>query len=155
MSLILGLAALTLHCLPTMPTAPKAAPPAAVSHDDEQRITYQAAAMYLANEVHDEAMKTANPAATLDNIADALPEVLPQVFKTMGTAPDLAAVLLPEVTDLVWAYTVVEHGRAEAGGFGYVFGVLADNLKHGASPDTVRADARRVNQQLAAMKASQ
>ncbi|MEU1515545.1 hypothetical protein ABZ490_25915 [Streptomyces sp. NPDC005811] len=117
---------------------------------DEQRITALAAAVYVASQVHAEALKHADPAATLDDIADALPEVMPEVFQTMGTAPDVAAVMLPEVTDRVWAYTVIEHARADVDpGYRYVLDILVDGLKKGGDPATVRADVRRIGRQLA------
>ncbi len=108
----------------------------------EERLTYQAAAVYVTGQIYDEAVKTSNPAATLDDIADALPEVMPDVFRAQGTSPDLAAVLLPEVTNRVWAFTAIEHARTEAGdGHGYLFDWLAEKLRAGADPHTVRTAA--------------
>lgn len=112
---------------------------------DETHLTYKAAALFVANKVYDQALKTDNPAKALDDMCDALPEVMPQVFHTMGTAPALAAVLLPEVANRLWAYTAVEHARAEGGtDYGYVFGVMADALKDGADPQKIRAEVPRV-----------
>ncbi|TQE40256.1 hypothetical protein Sipo8835_00145 [Streptomyces ipomoeae] len=109
---------------------------------DDTRITYKAAAVYLAGKLYDQALKEASPVATLDDIANAIPEVMPEAFNAMGTAPGLAAVLLPEVTDLVWAYTAIEHARIEAGdGCDYLFDLLADGLKNGADPHIIRTDA--------------
>lgn len=109
------------------------------------RLTPQAAAVYLARLLHDKALATSNPAATLDDIADGLPEVMPGVFADMGTAPDLAAVLLPEVSDRIWAFTVVAHARAEVGDdYGYVLDILADNVRNGRDPQAVRDEVPRV-----------
>lgn len=155
MSLILGLAALTLsHCLPAHHT-PAHTPPAvrqpAEVADDEFRITCQAAAVHIANEIHDQATATPNPAETLDDVADALPEVMPKVLAQLGTAPDLAAVLLPEVASRVWAFTVVEHARAIWDpGYVYVLDFLVDGLKKGSDPGAVRSDVHRITRQLAA-----
>lgn len=115
----------------------------------EQRQTCEAAAVHLANTLYDEARATSNPAATLDNIADALPEVMPEVFRVMHTSPDLAAALLPAVTDRVWAYAGVEHARAEAGdGYGYVFDLLVDNLRKGGDPHVARTTALDVPRRI-------
>jgi hypothetical protein len=105
-------------------------------------ITYEAGAVYVATAIYDEALATTNPAKTLDDIADALPEVMPGVFKTMGTAPDTAAALLPAINDRIWAFTAIEHARVEAGdGYGYLFDLLVNNLRVGADPHTVRSTA--------------
>ncbi|MFE9170851.1 hypothetical protein ACFYNZ_15210 [Streptomyces kebangsaanensis] len=116
---------------------------------NEPRLTHQAAAVHVANLIYTEACATPDRAATLDDICDTLPEVLPQAFQATGTNPDLAAALLPAVTDRLWAYTAVEHGRAAAGHqHGYVFDLLVDGLRSGANPQTVRADACRIAKQL-------
>lgn len=121
----------------------------------DTRITYLAASVYLTNKLHDEAMKQDDPAKTLDDIADALPEIMPGVFADMGTAPDLAAALLPLVVDRIWAFTVVEHARAAADpGYRYVFGILADGLRNGGDPASVRADVKRVTERFAAEAAA-
>jgi hypothetical protein len=119
-------------------------------HDDsETRVTHQAAAVYVANKAYDEALTTNNPAATLSDISDALPELLPEAFKTTGTAPDLAAALLPAIADRIWAFTAVAHARAEIGGdYGYVVDVLADSLKRGADPQAIRAEVPRVVERI-------
>lgn len=117
----------------------------------DTRITYLAASVYLTNKLHDQALKQDNPAKTLDDIADALPEIMPGIFKDMGTAPDLAAALLPLVVDRIWAHTVVEHAKAAADpGYRYVYGILADGLRKGGDPASVRADVQRVTERLAA-----
>lgn len=116
---------------------------------DEVRLTYRAAAAYIAGKLYDEALTTSRPAETLDDIADDLPEVMTEVFQATDTAPVVAAVLLSPLTDYVWAYTAVEHARAETDpGYRYAFELLTDALKKGAHPATVRADARRVAEHL-------
>ncbi|MDW8807734.1 hypothetical protein P1P68_23845 [Streptomyces scabiei] len=106
-------------------------------------VTCKAGALYIATAAYTEALTTTNPAATLDNIADALPSVMPQVFDTLGTTPELAAVLLPEIRLLVWAFNAIEYARAEAAshGCGYLFDYLAERLKQGADPHSIRKDA--------------
>ncbi|MDX2858174.1 hypothetical protein PV338_18315, partial [Streptomyces scabiei] len=89
----------------------------------------------------------------LDDIADDLAEVMPKVFAEMGTASDLAAVLLPEVADRIWAFTVVAHARAEVGDdYGYVLDILADNLRNGRDPQAVRDEVPRVVAKLRASR---
>lgn len=114
-------------------------------HADEIRLTHKAAAVYLANELYAQALTQDNPAATLDDIADALNDVMPAVFKTLGTDEQLAAVLLPEVADRIWAFVVVAHARAEVGaGYEYVLDILADNVRHGRDPQAVRDEVPQV-----------
>ncbi|NNN30712.1 hypothetical protein HLK59_10120 [Streptomyces sp. S3(2020)] len=115
----------------------------------EDTLTCQAFATAVASSLYDEARTSSNPAAALDDIADALPTTMAKAFKSQGTAPEMAAVLLPAVTDRVWAFTAVEHARTEVGdGFGYLLDLLADSLKQGADPNTVRADTWRLAKQL-------
>ncbi|MFF9036398.1 hypothetical protein ACF090_13110 [Streptomyces sp. NPDC014892] len=110
--------------------------------DDDARITYKAAGIYLAEQLYGQALKEDNPAAALDDIANAIPDTMPRVFQDMGTAPDLAAALLPSITGLVWAFTAIEHSRIEAGdGYGYLFDYMAGLLKNGADPNAIRRDA--------------
>ncbi|MDX3708763.1 hypothetical protein PV733_07215 [Streptomyces europaeiscabiei] len=121
--------------------------------DDETRLNHKAVAVYLARLLHDQALAEDNPAKTLDDIADSLPEVMPEVFAEMGTAPDLAALLLPEVADRMWAFTVVAHARAEVGDdYGYVFDILADNVRNGRDPQAVRAEVPRVVEKIRASR---
>lgn len=121
------------------PTHPRVDTPAA----DDTRITYKAGALYIAAAAYDEALATTNPAKTLDDIADDLNDVMPQVFTTLGTDPELAAALLPEIKNLVWAFNAIEYARAEAAdhGCGYLFDYLAELLKKGADPHIIRRDA--------------
>lgn len=121
------------------PTLPRVDAPAS----DGDRIVYKAGALYIATAAYDEALATKNPAATLDDIADALPSVMPQVFATLGTDEALAAALLPEIKNLVWAFNAIEFARAEAAvhDCGYLFDYLAELLKNGADPHAIRRDA--------------
>ncbi|MDX2829469.1 hypothetical protein [Streptomyces scabiei] len=113
--------------------------------DDDTRLTHKAAAVYLANELYTQALTQDDPAKTLDDIADALPDVMPAVFKATGTSEQLAAALLPEVADRIWAFVVVAHARAEVGDdYGYVLDVLADNVRHGRDPQAVRDEVPQV-----------
>lgn len=115
----------------------------------EDRLTHLAGALFVANAVYTEALTTSNPAATLDRMCDALPEVMPNVFRNMGTEPDLAAVLLPAVADRLWAYTVVAHARTDVDDdYRYLLDLLADGLKGGADPQTVRAEVPRVVERI-------
>ncbi|MEH0520537.1 hypothetical protein QBA38_16135 [Streptomyces stelliscabiei] len=112
-------------------------------------LTYRAGGIYLANTLHTEALKKADPAKTLDDIADELPAT----FARMGTAVDLAAHLLPEVTDRVWAFAVIAHARAAADdGYEYVFDLMADALRAGGDPQTIRAEVPRVVEKLRASR---
>jgi hypothetical protein len=151
--LMLGAAALTLgHCLPT-PAVPAPNPPAVVRHDDEQHITALAAALYIAQHAYGQATASPNPAARLDDMCDAMAEpwddALPNLPKFAGKNLEFAEVMRAAAADRMWAFTVVEHARAEAGdGYGWVFDALADGLKRGADPQTVRADTRRVVERI-------
>ncbi|MGC9536552.1 hypothetical protein [Streptomyces sp. UG1] len=117
---------------------------------DDTRFTYAAAAACVAGKVYDEALGTSRPAATLDDICDTLPEVMPEVFEATGTAPEVAAVLLPEVAGRLHAFTVIEHARADIGDYGYVCDVLADAIRRGADPQKVSREIARLLQRAAA-----
>ncbi|MEV4864254.1 hypothetical protein [Streptomyces ossamyceticus] len=105
--------------------------------------SYKAGALYIATAAYTEALATKNPAKTLDDIADAIPSVMPEVFSILGTDEKLAAALLPEIKNLVWAFNAIEYARAEAAdsGCGYLFDYLAELLKQGADPQRIRTDA--------------
>jgi hypothetical protein len=122
------------------------------SADTEPRITALAGALYVANAAYTEALTTSTPAATLDNICDALPEVMPEVLGVLKTTPELTKVLTDAVADRLWAYTAVEHARAEAGdGYGYIFDLLAENLRAGGDPQMARTTALAVPGRLRAI----
>jgi hypothetical protein len=106
-------------------------------------LNYKAGALYIATAAYTKALTTANPSKTLDDIADALPSVMPEVFDTLGTSPELAAALLPEIKTLVWAFNAIEYARTEAADHdcGYLFDFLAELLKQGADPHRIREDA--------------
>jgi hypothetical protein len=119
------------------------------SADTEPRITALAGALYVANAVYTEALTTSAPAATLDNICDALPEVMPEVLGVLKTTPELTKVLTDAVADRLWAYTAVEHARTEAGdGYGYIFDLLADSLRAGSDAHEVRTTALDVPRRI-------
>ncbi|MFC9637163.1 hypothetical protein ACFTZF_01265 [Streptomyces mirabilis] len=131
--------------LPNKPTA---------ATDDEPRITALAAALHVANATYTDALTTPNPAATLDDICDAWPEIAPQVQRIAKTTPELAEMLKDAIADRLWAYTVVEHARADAGDdYGCVFSAMADALKAGADAQAVRAEVPRVVERLHALEA--
>lgn len=148
---LIGLAALTLHCLPHLPTTPKAADiprPAAITTprntvtDDEETITAHAAAVYVARAAYRAALEMPDPGATLDDISDALPEVMPEVLAVVKTAAPLTEVLHAAITDRLSAYTAIEHARVEAGdGYGWVFDLLVEQLEKGGDPDVIRTSA--------------
>lgn len=117
----------------------------------EQPLTVLAAAMYIAGKVYAEALKEPNPAATLDDICDVLPEMLPQVCKNtiarMGAA--FVEALRSAVADRLWAFATIEYARTETGdGFGYVFDLLADSLNAGAAPQDIRTTALDVPRRI-------
>lgn len=115
------------------PTHPRVDAPV----DDDTLLSHKAVAVYLANELYAQALKEDDPAATLDDIADALPDL----FATMGATDTL----LPEVADRVWAFSAIAHARAEVGdAYGYVLDILADNVRHGRDPQAVRDEVPRI-----------
>lgn len=153
MSLILGLAALTLtHCLPTHHTPPPATKPAvhqAAETADDERITTLAAALYTANCAYEQALTTPNPAATLDDMCAAWPDTAPQVLQVAKTTPEHAEALKGAVADRLWAYTAIEYARIEAGdGYSYIFDLMVQSLEKGANPDHVRTTALDVPRRL-------
>ncbi|MEU6244834.1 hypothetical protein [Streptomyces sp. NPDC047024] len=112
-------------------------------------LTPKAAAVVLANLMYDEARESDNPAGTLDNICDNLTEVMPEVFRIVGTNPDAAELLLPLLADRMWAYNAIEYARTQiAHDYGYICDALADSLRAGTDPAPVRADALRIAEQF-------
>jgi hypothetical protein len=108
----------------------------------DDRITALAAAVYVAGAAYTEARTMPNPAATLDDMCDAWPEIAPQVMQVTKTGPELFPVLKDAVADQLWAYTAIEYARAEAGdGYGYVFDLLVEWLRKGGDPHLVRTTA--------------
>jgi len=111
----------------------------------ENEIQARTTALYIANAGYTEALKTPNPAATLDDIADALPDAMPELVRILGTTPALASILQSAITDRLSAYAVVEQARASTtNDCGWAFDLLIDGLHHGGNPTTVRADAQRL-----------
>lgn len=124
-------------------------PNTAADSADEQRIT-ALAALHVANVAYAEALKMPDQAKTLDDICDAWPEVAPQLLGVLNTTLEMSKVLMDAVADRLWAFTVVEHARAAADpGYRYVYGILADGLRNGGDPASVRADVKRVTERLA------
>jgi hypothetical protein len=116
---------------------------------DEPRITALAGALYVANAAYTEALKMPNTAAALDDICDALPEVLPQVLGVIKTTPELTEVLKDAIADRLWAYTAIEYSRTEAGdGYGYIFDLMVEALEKGANPHDVRTTALDVPRRI-------
>lgn len=118
---------------------------------DEQRTTALAAALYIAQYGYKLATAHPNPAARLDDMCDAVAdlwdEITPRLPKKLaGTGLQFAETMRAAVADRLWAYTVVEQARADAGSdsYGYVFDVLANSLNNGADPQTVRAEVPQV-----------
>lgn len=106
--------------------------------DATQRLDYRQAAVYVTNRIEAEAVKTEDPAETLGNILDALPEVMPAVFQKMGTADHLAVALLPEVTERVRATRDLYRSRATADeGYAEVFDIMLGAIRNGADPSAV------------------
>lgn len=117
--------------------------------DDETVLTYRAAALYVATAAYNEARTMPNPDKTLDDMCDAVPEMMPAVCKVVSAAPEFAEIMRDVIADYLWAFTVIEHARAEVGqNFGYVFDVMADYLKGGADPQSVRDEVSRVAARL-------
>lgn len=166
MPIFFGLAALTLHCLPSLPATHKQPadvprPPAATApHNtdapDEGTLTALAASVYVARAAYRAALAMPDPAATLADIVAALPDVLPQVLDVVKLAPGLAEVLHTAITDRMQAYTVVERARTTWNpDYLYALDVLAEGLNKGGDPASVRADVHRIADQLAHMQAGQ
>jgi hypothetical protein len=155
MSLLIGLAAFTLHCFPQMATDTPPAKPAVHQvvdqTPDEQRITVLAAAVYISNAAYAEALQTTDPAATLDEMCDVVAEIVPNICKLVRTPADsvFAETMRAAIADRLRAFTVVEHARTTWDpGYRYVLDVLVDGLKKGADPASVRADVHRIARQL-------
>lgn len=122
--------------------------------DATQQLDYRQAAVYVTNRIEAEAVKTEDPAETLGNILDALPEVMPAVFQKMGTAPDLAEVLRPEVTDRVRALRDIYHARATAtGGMVEIWDIILDAIRKGHQPANVTGHVVGLMEQARAVKA--
>lgn len=119
---------------------------------DDTRLTALAAALYVANATYNQALKMPNPAATLDDICDVLPEVMPQVLGVVKTTPELTEVLKDAVADRLWAFTAIEYARVEAGdGYGYVLDLLVEALEKGGDPYDIRTTALDVPRRIRAL----
>lgn len=128
------------------------ATPAQDTKTDEQHPTALAAALYIAQWGYDRALTSPNPAARLDDMCDAADgdwADFAQLPKLAGADLDFAETMRSAAVDRLWAFAVIEHNRTEVDpGCRYVFDVLADSLKAGADPHTIRADVRRVTSML-------
>jgi hypothetical protein len=121
---------------------------------DEQRTTALAAALYIAQYGYKLATASPNPAARLDDMCDAVAETWDEITprlpkKFAGADLEFAETMQAAVADRLWAFTVIEYARADVGqNFGYVFDLIADNLKAGAEPQSVRDEVARVAARL-------
>ncbi|WP_106436874.1 hypothetical protein [Streptomyces prunicolor] len=119
-------------------------------HTDD-RITLAAAGLYAATCAYDEALRRPNPAATLDNMCDAVHEIAPDLAKVINSkaSAEFAEGLRVATVAPLWAFAAIEHARVEAGdGYGYVFDLLVDGLKNGVDPDITRKTALDVPRRL-------
>lgn len=114
---------------------------------DDTRTNALAAALYIAQYGYKLATAHPNPAARLDDMCDAVAELwdditprLPKKFTGVGL--EFAETMRAAVADRLAAFAAVEYARLEAGdGYGYLFDLLADGLKGGAAPQTIRTAA--------------
>lgn len=117
--------------------------------DSEPLLTYQAAALYVATAAYNEAITMPNPAATLDDMCDALPGIMPSISKVVDAGTEFAETLRAAIADRLWTFTAIAHARAEVGDdYGYVLDVMADRLKRGADPQAIRDEVPRVVERL-------
>jgi len=107
--------------------------------------TYRAAGLYAATIGYDEALRLPDPAARLDRMSAEVDEIaadLARVVNAEGGTEFIEG--LREATAVrLSAFAAIEHGRAELAdaGVGYLFDLLADNLKAGVDPHVIRRDA--------------
>src|SRR5581483_8118704 len=110
--------------------------------DSDDLVLHQQAAVYVANSIEAEALKTADTAKTLDNVLDALPETLTHVFRKMGTTPDLAETLRPEITKRIRFMRDIHAARAAGSeACREVWDILLDAIRKGSDPSTVMDQA--------------
>lgn len=118
---------------------------------DEVRLTYRQAAVFVTNRLEAEAVKTADPAETLGNILDTLPEVMPEVFHKMGTPAELAEALRPEVTNRVRFIRDLYRARAKADpAYAEILNIMLDATRDGADPADVSSQVLELMQQACA-----
>lgn len=125
---------------------------------DEDHINALAAAVYIASAGYDEALRMPNPAATLDDMCDALDDVWAEILPNLpkgfaGRGPETAEAMRTVVADRLWAFAAIEAARVQAKAYdvGYLFDVLADALKNGADPKAIRTDALAAPRRLRAL----
>jgi len=117
--------------------------------DRDERITIQAAALYVAASAYSEALRMATPAATLDRMIDVVHEITPDVCKVVSIPIEFTDALRGSITERLKAFAAIEHTRAEAGeGYGYVFDLLADSLRAGSDAHVVRTTALDVPRRI-------
>ncbi|MEU8752047.1 hypothetical protein AB0C88_16290 [Streptomyces chartreusis] len=123
-----------------------------IANDDTS--TCQAAAAFIAGKIYDAALAAPNPAEALDNICDALPEIMADLLHTMGLSSEVSSTLHTELADRLWAFTRIAHARADINGdYAYALDVLAESLKRGTAPHTVRAEVPRLVARVLAVQA--
>ncbi|MFE2530410.1 hypothetical protein [Streptomyces sp. NPDC059371] len=131
------------------------APSRADQADGDTTITYLAAAVFVANAVHAEAITDPDPAGRLDSICDAVPDAMAEVIAKVGTSHPLADFLQAEVPARLRAAAAIEHARAEIDpGYGYLLDYLVENLRAGGDPFAIRQAAEDAPQRLRDQRAA-
>lgn len=123
------------------------------AHDghSEDRVNFAAAGLYAATAAYDEALRRPNPAATLDNMCDAVHEIAPDLAKVINSkaSADFAEALRSATAVPLWAFTAIEYARSQCGdGYGFVFDLLADGVRNGGDPHIARKTALDVPKRL-------
>ncbi|MET8098134.1 hypothetical protein ABZV29_16890 [Streptomyces sp. NPDC005236] len=99
-----------------------------------------AGAAFIARSFEAEALKTDNPADTLDACRAHLAEVLPQAAENCNIGPDLAAELTPHLEHWLHCAANLHRARATADGpLREVLDILLDAIRKGADPVHVGA----------------
>lgn len=110
-----------------------------------------AAGLYIAICAYNEALTRPNPSATLDDMCDAVAEIMPDVAKIVDAkgGAEFAEALRASVADRLWAFTAIEYARSLCGdGYGFVFDLLADSVRKGCDPHIARTTALDVPKRL-------
>ncbi|MGC9381518.1 hypothetical protein [Streptomyces sp. MH13] len=125
-------------CTPACPVAEQLAVDSETAREHPDYIVYQQGAIYTANKIEAAALSAPNPATTLAQVADALPEVLPTVLDGMGAVPGTAEAILPDVTARVLAFQVLHQAKSTAdGAYGEALDIMLDAVRSGADPADV------------------
>ncbi|MFD8739394.1 hypothetical protein ACFV06_31410 [Streptomyces sp. NPDC059618] len=110
--------------------------------DGDTTITYLAAAVFVANAVHAEALTDPDPAGRLDSICDAVPDSMAEVIAKVGTSHPLADFLQAEVPGRLRAAAAIERARADIDAdCHYLLDYLVENLRAGGDPRAIRKAA--------------